>query len=157
MDVAPPKEDPPKIARLRTFLNRSMRILITDGRTFEGQLLCIDNSKNIILANSYEMSPPNRHAQMSAGGSQSAKGSGEAPVTATEMSKDSESTDTTALSPTQQGHLEGEKRYVGLIMVPGPHIVKAEVDTAHLRVGGISASSANTPAGRKYDADYLMG
>ncbi|KAI8595759.1 hypothetical protein EDD21DRAFT_287414, partial [Dissophora ornata] len=43
---------------LRSLLNRSTRIKITDGRIFIGQFMCIDNSKNIILSGAYESRPP---------------------------------------------------------------------------------------------------
>ncbi|KAF9927928.1 hypothetical protein FBU30_002766 [Linnemannia zychae] len=49
-----PKEDKPSVAQLRSLLNRSTRIKITDGRLFIGQFMCIDHSKNIILSAAYE-------------------------------------------------------------------------------------------------------
>src|SRR5690554_2495821 len=52
-----PTEDPPLVATLRSLLNRSTRIEITDGRVFVGQFMCIDHSKNIILSAAYESRP----------------------------------------------------------------------------------------------------
>jgi small nuclear ribonucleoprotein (snRNP)-like protein len=52
-----PEEDSPSVAKLRSLLNRSTRIEITDGRLFVGQFMCIDHSKNIILAGAYESRP----------------------------------------------------------------------------------------------------
>ena len=49
-----PKEDKPSVAQLRSLLNRTTRIKITDGRLFVGQFMCIDHSKNIILSAAYE-------------------------------------------------------------------------------------------------------
>ena len=49
-----PKEDKPSVAQLRSLLNRTTRIKITDGRLFIGQFMCIDHSKNIILSAAYE-------------------------------------------------------------------------------------------------------
>ncbi|KAF9972110.1 hypothetical protein BGZ73_004806 [Actinomortierella ambigua] len=163
---APPAEDPPKIARLRSFLNRPTRITITDGRIFQGQLMCIDNSKNIVLSSAYEISPVNRHARRrketpAGGASRDGCEDDGADLDATNSSVASEQSFHTPLAATSSsaGVLEGEKRYVGLVMVPGPHIVGAQVDTTHLRSGnaaGVPSASA-TSAGRKYDADYLMG
>jgi small nuclear ribonucleoprotein (snRNP)-like protein len=55
-----PKEDKPSVAQLRSLLNRTTRIKITDGRLFVGQFMCIDHSKNIILsaAQEYRMTTP---------------------------------------------------------------------------------------------------
>ncbi|KAF9544011.1 hypothetical protein EC957_000280 [Mortierella hygrophila] len=49
-----PKEDKPSVAQLRSLLNQTTRIKITDGRLFIGQFMCIDHSKNIILSAAYE-------------------------------------------------------------------------------------------------------
>lgn len=49
-----PKEDKPSVAQLRSLLNRTTRIKISDGRLFIGQFMCIDHSKNIILSAAYE-------------------------------------------------------------------------------------------------------
>lgn len=49
-----PKEDKPSVAQLRSLLNRTTRIKITDGRLFIGQFMCIDHSKNIILSAAHE-------------------------------------------------------------------------------------------------------
>ncbi|KAF9419447.1 hypothetical protein BGZ76_004244 [Entomortierella beljakovae] len=52
-----PREDPPLVAKLRSLLNRSARIEVTDGRVFIGHFMCIDHSKNIILSGTYEYQP----------------------------------------------------------------------------------------------------
>lgn len=57
MDPSLEHEDPPLVAKLRSLLNRNTRIEITDGRLFVGQFMCIDHSKNIILAGAYESRP----------------------------------------------------------------------------------------------------
>ncbi|KAF8928116.1 hypothetical protein BGZ47_001809 [Haplosporangium gracile] len=49
-----PKEDKPSVAQLRSLLNRTTRIKITDGRLFIGQFMCVDHSKNIILSAAHE-------------------------------------------------------------------------------------------------------
>ncbi|KAF9973058.1 hypothetical protein BGZ65_009469 [Modicella reniformis] len=45
-----------------------------------------------------------------------------------------------------------KKRFVGQVMIPGHHIVKAEIDCSHLQ----SANSQLQAAGR-YTLDYLKG
>lgn len=45
------------------------------------------------------------------------------------------------------------KRFVGLVMIPGHHIVKAEMDCSHLR-GADSRIKAPT---KIYGLDYLRG
>jgi len=55
--VMEPVEDPPMVAKLKSLLNRGARIEITDGRVFMGQFMCIDHSKNIILAGAFESRP----------------------------------------------------------------------------------------------------
>ncbi|KAG0053264.1 hypothetical protein BGZ83_001434 [Gryganskiella cystojenkinii] len=104
-----PSEDPIMVAKLRSFLSRNTRIEITDGRLFVGQFMCIDHSKNIILAGAYESRP-------------------------------------------EKPSSSSEKRFVGLVMIPGHHIVKAEMDASHLR--GVDARIKATT---KYDLDYLRG
>lgn len=66
MDPSLEHEDPPLVAKLRSLLNRNTRIEITDGRLFVGQFMCIDHSKNIILAGAYE-SRPNAPASKAGG------------------------------------------------------------------------------------------
>ncbi|KAJ3159739.1 N-alpha-acetyltransferase 38, NatC auxiliary subunit [Geranomyces michiganensis] len=65
--------------KLASLLNERMRITISDGRVFVGYFMCIDRSRNTILA------------------------------AADEFKND-------------------ERRFVGLIMIPGNHLVKAEIE-----------------------------
>jgi N-alpha-acetyltransferase 38, NatC auxiliary subunit len=39
---------------LKSFLTKKMRIEISDGRVFIGNLICLDNQKNIVLLNTNE-------------------------------------------------------------------------------------------------------
>jgi len=55
MSSSPPTEAP-AIAALRATLNKSYRISMSDGRTFEGAFICTDREKNIILQDAVETS-----------------------------------------------------------------------------------------------------
>ncbi|GJJ74092.1 N-alpha-acetyltransferase 38, NatC auxiliary subunit [Entomortierella parvispora] len=142
------EEDPIMVAKLRSFLNRNTRIEITDGRLFVGQFMCIDHSKNIILAGAYESRPhkTNPRAANASEPSQSSTAT-TAPVTpGTSLSLDE------TISSRQRQSKE-ERRFVGLVMIPGHHIVKAEMDAGHLR--GVDARIS---ASKKFDLDhYLRG
>ncbi|KAF9318239.1 hypothetical protein BG003_011633 [Podila horticola] len=139
MDPSLEHEDPPLVAKLRSLLNRNTRIEITDGRLFVGQFMCIDHSKNIILAGAYE-SRPNAPASKAGGPGVDAKAPQETGVES-------------RLAPDVGSNKKGDedRRFVGLVMIPGHHIVKAEMDCSHLRG---TDSRIRAP---KYDAEYLLG
>ncbi|KAI7818814.1 hypothetical protein BC939DRAFT_462064 [Gamsiella multidivaricata] len=175
-----PIEDPPQVAKLRSLLNRSARIEITDGRLFVGQFMCIDHSKNIILAGAYESRPLSSaaaaggtganastvsqdikaiaaatSAAISASNSASASGAGSPGVAAAvAVSGDSSEEATPKPRPgiLKRNSEEEEKRFVGQIMIPGHHIVKAEMDCSHLR-----GADSRLKAPLTYNLDYLLG
>ncbi|KAF9331117.1 hypothetical protein BG006_005997 [Podila minutissima] len=140
MDSSLEHEDPPLVAKLRSLLNRNTRIEITDGRLFVGHFMCIDHSKNIILAGAYE-SRPNAPLAKIAGGE-----GGEAKIP-------QETGAESRLAPDVGSSKKGDedRRFVGLVMIPGHHIVRAEMDCSHLRGAD---SRIRAP---KYDAEYLLG
>ncbi|KAF9905285.1 hypothetical protein BX616_001055 [Lobosporangium transversale] len=172
-------EDPPQVALLRSLLNRSTRIQITDGRLFEGQFMCIDHSKNIILASAYESRPaylnPSLATTTTSSSLSVATQDKKAITDAIANAIAATTTATTArvnepnkqastsnqhpyppqVPPPRSGILknkeEEERRFVGQIMIPGHHIVKAEMDTSHLR--GLDSRIKST----KYDMQYLRG
>lgn len=45
------------IQKVRKLLNRRMRVVVTDGRVFEGSLSCLDKQGNLLLNNATEFSP----------------------------------------------------------------------------------------------------
>ncbi|KAG0018755.1 hypothetical protein BGZ81_010085 [Podila clonocystis] len=139
MDPSLEHEDPPLVAKLRSLLNRNTRIEITDGRLFVGQFMCIDHSKNIILAGAYESRPNAPAAKVGEPGADA-----KAPQ---ETGADSR------LAPDVGSSKKGDedRRFVGLVMIPGHHIVKAEMDCSHLRGAD---SQIRAP---KYDSEYLLG
>ncbi|KAI7869921.1 hypothetical protein BDF14DRAFT_1721753 [Spinellus fusiger] len=90
-----------KIQQLRQHLNFKARIKTSDERTFIGVLVCIDKQKNTILANTDEFR----------GG----------------KAQEKETATRTLLSLHSFFYID-EQRFVGLVMIPGKHIVKVEAE-----------------------------
>ncbi|OAQ24483.1 hypothetical protein K457DRAFT_117467 [Linnemannia elongata AG-77] len=158
-----PKEDKPSVAQLRSLLNRTTRIKISDGRLFIGQFMCIDHSKNIILSAAYEYrttaktnnnnnnNTPDCIDSESDIGSSNTSGAGEdIPLKTLSINAQQDTVSTPGQSRKKE---EEAKRFVGLVMIPGHHIVKAEMDCSHLR-GADSRIKAPT---KTYGLDYLRG
>ncbi|KAM0203491.1 hypothetical protein ACHAPA_000550 [Fusarium lateritium] len=85
---------------LKSILNKNLRVYTSDGRLFWGALKCTDPDKNIVLANSYEYRQPSPRER--------AKAAGEAHGDTVKVDMSS--------------------RYLGLIVIPGQHITKLEVE-----------------------------
>ena len=89
---------------LACYLNKTLHVHISDGRMFVGALKCTDNECNVILSMTHEYRPPSRADVQLA-----------------------------ALKHERAG-LEGnvkvdmKKRFVGLVVVPGLHIRKIELE-----------------------------
>ncbi|KAK3996126.1 hypothetical protein QBC44DRAFT_318199 [Cladorrhinum sp. PSN332] len=101
-----PSSKPEASDFLETLLNKNLRITTTDSRMFYGSFKCTDPESNIILQHVYEYRPPTQQQIAAAAAAQSASGS------------------------TGAGNLKLDmtSRYLGLIVVPGHHIVKIEVE-----------------------------
>ncbi|XP_071441915.1 N-alpha-acetyltransferase 38-A, NatC auxiliary subunit [Hetaerina americana] len=84
--VTPLKPDTPGKLKLRSWLNKNMKIEMTDGRVLIGIFLCTDRNCNMILGSCSEY-----------------------------------------LKPEDGGSME-EPRVLGLVMVPGRHIVSINLD-----------------------------
>ncbi|KAI9752142.1 MAG: hypothetical protein M4579_005742 [Chaenotheca gracillima] len=85
---------------LQSFLDRRLNITTTDGRIFAGQMKCTDNERNVILALTHEYRHPSAAAIRSA-----------------------------ALSGgVDNVKLSLSSRFLGLVVVPGQHITKIEVE-----------------------------
>ncbi|TEA22441.1 N-alpha-acetyltransferase 38-B, NatC auxiliary subunit [Colletotrichum sidae] len=107
---------------LTSLLNKNLRVVATDGRMFLGQFKCTDpvttppslsapfladfhdqfQERNVVLAHTYEYRQPS--AQQRAEAAQNSGGG------------------------TGSVKLDMTSRYLGLIVVPGEHIVKIEVE-----------------------------
>ncbi|KAI0160634.1 hypothetical protein GGR57DRAFT_388956 [Xylariaceae sp. FL1272] len=90
-------------AYLKSLLNKNLRVHTTDGRMFLGAFKCTDPDRNVILSFTYEYRQPSQ--QKLAEAAASAQGEGSETVLADMTS-----------------------RYLGLVVIPGDHIVKMEVE-----------------------------
>ncbi|OTA64160.1 Sm-like ribonucleo protein [Hypoxylon sp. EC38] len=90
-------------AFLKSLLNKNLRIETTDGRLFIGTFKCTDAHSNVVLSLTYEYRQPSQ--QKLAEAAAAATSSGSAKVTADMTS-----------------------RYLGLVVIPGEHITKMEVE-----------------------------
>ncbi|KAI9838752.1 MAG: hypothetical protein M1837_002350 [Sclerophora amabilis] len=122
MDHAPddPKPKPKSMQNseavdfLQTFLGRQLRVTATDGRIFVGEMKCTDNERNVILARTQEYRQPSESAIRKA--------------TASERGISSSIPSTTV-------KLDMTSRFLGLVVVPGQHITKIEVEESLRRAG----------------------
>ncbi|ODA76117.1 hypothetical protein RJ55_08400 [Drechmeria coniospora] len=85
---------------LRSLLNKNLRVFTTDGRLFWGSLKCTDPDSNVVLAHTYEYRQPSADALRQLAGE-----AGGSMIPAAMSS-----------------------RYLGLVVVPGHHIVKMELE-----------------------------
>ncbi len=92
------------VSYLTSLVNKHLRIHISDGRMFVGQMKCTDNERNIILALTNEYRQPTEKDVMEAAEIHEREG--------------------------KKGNVKVDmrKRYVGLVVVPGRYIEKIEVD-----------------------------
>ncbi|KZF24086.1 hypothetical protein L228DRAFT_266447 [Xylona heveae TC161] len=90
---------------LQSLLGKQLRITTTDTRIFVGQMRCTDRDQNVILAGTHEYRHPSPAAIRSA--------SAKAAATVPEQSK---------------FKLDMTSRYLGLVVVPGMHISKIELE-----------------------------
>lgn len=114
---------------LSSILNRNLRVITTDGRMFWGSFKCTDavchpptpytnaglsadcfliQDKNIVLANTYEYRQPS-------------------------MRQQNEAAEDASIGTVS---LDMRSRYLGLVVVPGPHIVKMEVEEFASQIRG---------------------
>lgn len=84
----------PGAVKLRNWLNKSLRIKMSDGRVLIGIFLCTDRDANVILGSCSEFLPESEE----------------------------QGTSTSSKPPNE------EPRMLGLVMVPGKHIVSVAVD-----------------------------
>ena len=86
-------------AQLQKWLNKNMKIKMTDGRMLVGVFVCTDKDKNVILGSCQEyVNVPDDHVEENKISTETADSNG------------------------------SEPRLLGLAMIPGRHIVKIEVD-----------------------------
>ncbi|KAJ5131042.1 Ribonucleoprotein LSM domain eukaryotic/archaea-type [Penicillium bovifimosum] len=94
---------------LERLLGRTLRIHTTDTRMFVGLFKCTDADRNIILANSFEYRMPTTSA-----------------VQAAADQKESQEEASEAKATTVKVNMT--HRLIGLIVIPGQHITKIELE-----------------------------
>lgn len=100
---APAFQMSPGAVKLRSWLNKSLRIQMSDGRVLIGVFLCTDRDANVILGSCSEYLPEETNVADAAS------------------------------SPKE------EPRMLGLVMVPGKHIVSVSVDKDENYRGNMSS------------------
>ncbi|KAL2020710.1 hypothetical protein VTK56DRAFT_8010 [Thermocarpiscus australiensis] len=101
---------------LHSLLNKNLRVTTTDSRMFHGTFKCTDSESNIILQHTYEYRPPT-HQQVSEAAAAAAAAAGE---------NDDDGTSRTDTG--KKVKVDMTSRYLGLVVVPGQHIVRIEVE-----------------------------
>ncbi|KAI1638928.1 hypothetical protein F4809DRAFT_197583 [Biscogniauxia mediterranea] len=115
MDATTSSEKAEAESYLKSLLNRALRIYTTDGRMFIGTFKCTDTHRNIVLSHTYEYRHPS--PQKLAEAAAASAGTGQDTVKADMTS-----------------------RYLGLVVIPGEHIVKMEVEEFVSQLRGGSRS-----------------
>lgn len=100
----------PGAVKLRSWLNKTFRVEMSDGRVLTGVFLCTDRDANIILGSCSEYLP----------------------------------TDDTTKA------LNEEPRMLGLVMIPGKHIVTVHIDSDEYR------GTVQTPLTKSLSMDNLL-
>ena len=105
-DSSPPlTEEAAEAAQyLTSYLNKTLHLHTTDGRMFVGQMKCTDRDRNIILAMTHEYrQPSNSDIKLAAEKHERAGLKGNVKV-------------------------DMQKRFVGLVVVPGEYVTKMEFE-----------------------------
>ncbi|KAK3949545.1 hypothetical protein QBC32DRAFT_35106 [Pseudoneurospora amorphoporcata] len=121
---------------LNSLLNKNLRVSVTDGRMFWGQFKCVDAESNIILHSTYEYRFPTSDQLAAAAAAVTAS---LAPSSST-ITSSSALSDPSALSSTSleeaydkaaaagKVKVDLSSRYLGLVVIPGEHITKIELE-----------------------------
>ncbi|GAW11306.1 hypothetical protein EKO27_g8209 [Xylaria grammica] len=100
-EATPPKAEAE--AYLKSLINKTLRIHATDGRMFIGTFKCTDTDRNVVLSLTYEYRQPSQQ-------------------------KLAEAAAAAASENSQTVTADMTSRYLGLVVIPGEHIVKMEVE-----------------------------
>ncbi|KAI1425118.1 hypothetical protein F5Y12DRAFT_393301 [Xylaria sp. FL1777] len=90
---------------LKSLINKTLRIYVTDGRMFIGTFKCTDTDCNVVISLTYEYRQPSQQKLIEAASAAAA-----ADANSTTIKADMASI------------------YLGLVVIPGEHIVKMEVE-----------------------------
>ncbi|KAI1147106.1 LSM domain-containing protein [Nemania diffusa] len=100
-------------AYLKSLINKTLRIHATDGRMFIGTFKCTDTDRNVVLSITYEYRQPSQQ-------------------------KLTEAAAAAASANSQTVKADMSSRYLGLVVIPGEHIAKMEVEEFTSQVKGRS-------------------
>ncbi|PKS05712.1 hypothetical protein jhhlp_007541 [Lomentospora prolificans] len=100
---------------LSSLINKYLRVTSTDGRIFWGQFRCIDPDHNIVLSQTFEYRQPSAQKRLEAA----------------QVSGASEKT-----------NLQMTSRFLGLVVIPGQHIAKVELEEFACQLKKPSAAAA---------------
>ncbi|EAU35455.1 conserved hypothetical protein [Aspergillus terreus NIH2624] len=95
---------------LESLIGQTLRIHASDTRIFVGSFKCTDAARNIILGGTYEYRYPTPSAVRDA---------------AADAAKDPESS---AGAPPTNVQVNMTSRFIGLVVIPGQHITKIELE-----------------------------
>ncbi|GLE05200.1 hypothetical protein PINS_up014188 [Pythium insidiosum] len=109
--------------RVMALLGTVVRIKITDGRVLLGTFHCVDKQQNVILTDTREFLPRQRHDSNSSSSSKKKKGGKASTPTPEELPGDEDEEEAKELWKTGAG------RSLGMTLVPGKHIVYIKVRT----------------------------
>ncbi|KAK7518847.1 hypothetical protein IWZ03DRAFT_158206 [Phyllosticta citriasiana] len=103
---------------LTQFVGRNLRIHVSDGRMFIGQMRCTDKDRNTILAQTHEYRQPSERALRDA-------------LSSPDSNNNNNNSDTSSSnnpSSVASVKLQMTSRFVGLVVVPGQYITKIEYE-----------------------------
>ncbi|KAF7594795.1 hypothetical protein BBP40_008298 [Aspergillus hancockii] len=103
-------EENQAVQYLESLIGQTLRVHATDTRIFVGTFKCTDSARNIILASTYEYRFPTPSAIRNA-------------ATDAENQEDSG-----IAAESQNVKVNMTSRFIGLVVVPGQHITKIELE-----------------------------
>ncbi|KAF7877469.1 hypothetical protein EAF04_001146 [Stromatinia cepivora] len=138
---SPESQESPAHQQARTYLHsllsKTLLIHTTDNRMFRGSFKCTDSDLNIILSETYEYrippSPPTSTPIPQ-------------PPSSTSTSSSTSSTSSTPPQPPSAPILNITPRWLGLVVVPGKHIIRIELEEFESQVRGRKTTTATTAA-----------
>ncbi|CAD6448941.1 f0de2a74-6287-4d05-9b4d-39abd1e42738 [Sclerotinia trifoliorum] len=123
---------------LHSLLSKTLLIHTTDNRMFRGSFKCTDSDLNIILSETYEYRiPPSPSTLIS----QPPSSTSAQPASSTSSVNPSTST---SQNPPSAPILNITPRWLGLVVVPGKHIVRIELEEFESQVRGRKTTTATT-------------
>ncbi|MCJ1481366.1 hypothetical protein MMC06_001523 [Schaereria dolodes] len=125
-------------AYLQSLLNKQLRIHTTDTRMFVGEFKCTDNDLNIILSRTHEyrlpssstllQSLPSATTPTTTTASNSPANDDKPPSTSPHTNTSASTATSSSSNTTNSIKADMTSRFLGLVVVPGRHVVRIEVE-----------------------------